>query len=53
MTKTQLSTLNQDYQELDSYIREVSAKGNVTLAAKLKRKLDFIGAKLADNNLAA
>ena len=52
MTKHQLSALQQDYQELDSYIEEVSQRGNVNLVSKLKRKLDFLGQKLVEENLA-
>lgn len=52
MTTHQLSALQQDYQELDAYIGEVKAKGNTTLASKLKRKLDFLGQKLAEEKLA-
>ena len=52
MTTHQLSALQQDYQELTAYIGEVAAKGNSTLASKLKVKLDFLGQKIAENNLA-
>lgn len=52
MTTIQLSALQQDYQSLDAYINEVAAKGKTTLVAKLKRKLDYLGQKLVEENLA-
>lgn len=52
MTTHQLSVLQQDYHSLDAYIDEVAAQGKTTLVVKLKRKLDFLGQKLAEGNLA-
>lgn len=52
MTTHQLSVLQHDYSELDAYINEVTAKGKTSLASKLKRKLDYLGKKLAEENLA-
>lgn len=47
MTDFQLSKLQQDAEELRSYISELTVKGKDTLAAKLEKKLSFLEDKIA------
>jgi uncharacterized membrane protein (DUF106 family) len=52
MTVHQISALQQDYQELNQYIEEVTKRGNSILVNKLMKKLDFLGQKIAEENVA-
>ena len=47
MTDFQLSKLQQDAEELQAYISELTEKGKITLVTKLEKKLAFLNEKIA------
>lgn len=53
MTDFQLSTLEQDAQQLQAYITEVFNRGNRSLAVKLTKKLEYLQSRIADKSVAA
>ena len=48
MTEIQLARLKNDQVELQTYIRQVRAKGDNNLAVKLDKKLDYLINRIAE-----
>jgi hypothetical protein len=48
MTEIQLARLENDKVQLQTYIREVRAKGDNNLAIKLDKKLDYLTNRIAE-----